>query len=50
MPIYPPALDDRNFDDLVEELLARIPGHVPEWSNPRVGDPGRTLIELAGSR
>ncbi len=45
MPIQPPSLDDRNFDDLVEELLARIPAHTPEW-NPRLGDPGRTLIEL----
>jgi hypothetical protein len=46
MPIRPPALDDRKFDDLVAELLARIPAHTPEWTNPRVGDPGRTLIEL----
>jgi predicted phage baseplate assembly protein len=46
MPIRPPALDDRRFDDLVEELLARIPAHTPEWTHPRVGDPGRTLIEL----
>lgn len=46
MPIRPPALDDRNFDDLVEDLLARIPAHTPEWTNPRPGDPGRTLIDL----
>ncbi|WP_431287220.1 putative baseplate assembly protein [Roseateles chitinivorans] len=30
----------------MEELLARIPAHTPEWTNPRLGDPGRTLIEL----
>src|SRR6476661_6659107 len=46
MPIRPPALDDRSFDDLVAELVARIPAHTPEWTNPRLGDPGRTLIEL----
>jgi hypothetical protein len=46
VPLSLPALDDRSFQDLVDELLARIPGHVPEWTNPRVGDPGRTLIEL----
>ena len=46
MPIRVPALDDRSFDDLVEELLARIPAHVPEYTNPRLGDPGRTMIEL----
>ncbi|WP_437277756.1 putative baseplate assembly protein [Sorangium sp. So ce375] len=46
MPIRPPALDDRSFHDLVEELVARIPAHTPEYTDPRVGDPGRTLIEL----
>ena len=46
MPIRPPALDDRGFEDLVQEALARIPAHTPEWTNPRSGDPGRTLIEL----
>src|SRR5437868_2112318 len=46
MPIIPPSLDDRSFDDLVEELVARIPAHTPEWSNATPGDPGRTIIEL----
>lgn len=45
MPIQIPKLDDRSFDDLVEELLALVPAHTPEWT-PRLGDPGRTLIEL----
>lgn len=46
MPIPHYKLDDRNFEDLVAELLSRIPGHTPEWTNPRVGDPGRTMVEL----
>jgi predicted phage baseplate assembly protein len=46
MPIRPPALDDRRYEDLVAELVARIPAHTPEWTYPRAGDPGRTLIEL----
>ena len=46
MPIRPPALDDRSFDDLVAELVARIPAHTDEWTHPRPGDPGYTLIEL----
>ncbi|HZG43224.1 MAG TPA: hypothetical protein VEY93_09700, partial [Longimicrobium sp.] len=46
MPITPPVLDDRGFDDLVQELVARIPAHTPEWTHPRPGDPGRTLLEL----
>lgn len=46
MPIHPPALDDRSFNDLTDELLQRIPAHTPEWTNPQLGDPGRTIIEL----
>ena len=46
MPLIPPALDDRSYDDLVQEMLANIPAHTPEWTNPQPGDPGRTLIEL----
>ena len=46
MPIVPPRLDDRSYDDLVKELIARIPAHTPEWTHVRPGDPGRTLIEL----
>jgi len=46
MPIVPPVLDDRRFNDLVSELVARIPAHTPEWTNPMLGDPGRTVIDL----
>ncbi|MFH7319197.1 putative baseplate assembly protein [Desulfurivibrio sp. D14AmB] len=46
MPIQPPRLDDRRYEDLVEELLARVPAHTPEWVPQPAGDPGRTLLEL----
>lgn len=46
MPIPRYRLDDRSFDDLVKEMVARIPSHTPEWTNPQIGDPGRTLIDL----
>lgn len=46
MSLPVPSLDDRRFDDLVAELLDRIPAHTPEWTHPSPGDPGRTLIEL----
>ena len=46
MPITPPRLDDRSYEDLVDELLARVPAHTPEWAPAEQGDPGRTLLEL----
>lgn len=46
MPIVPPRLDDRSFQELVDELVARIPAHTPEWTHAAPGDPGRTLLEL----
>lgn len=39
-------LDDRTFEDLVQECLLRIPRYCPEWTNHNPGDPGITLIEL----
>jgi hypothetical protein len=44
--LIPPALDDRSYEDLRQEMLASIPAHTPEWTAPQQGDPGRTLIEL----
>ena len=46
MPIRPPALDDRSFEDLVADLVRRIPAHTPEWTTASDGDPGRTMIDL----
>jgi predicted phage baseplate assembly protein len=39
-------LDDRTFDDLMDEALLRIPRYCPEWTNYNPSDPGVTLIEL----
>ncbi|MEH1868457.1 MAG: putative baseplate assembly protein [Nostoc sp.] len=39
-------LDDRAFDDLVEECIMRIPRYCPEWTDHNLSDPGITLIEL----
>jgi len=38
--------DDRAFERLVREALARLPAHAPEWTNHNASDPGVTLIEL----
>jgi predicted phage baseplate assembly protein len=40
------VLDDRRFQDLVNEARLRITGACPEWTEHNVSDPGITLIEL----
>jgi len=46
MPLVPPPLDSRKYQDLLDEALARIPVHTPEWTNFNASDPGVTLIEI----
>jgi hypothetical protein len=46
MPITAPTIDDRSFQDLVREALARVPVHTPEWTQLAHSDPGVTLVEL----
>ena len=41
-----PELDDRSFDDIVEEAIRLIPQYCPEWTNFNRADPGITLLEL----
>jgi hypothetical protein len=45
--IPPPKLDDRKFNDIVDEAISMIPRYAPEWTNHNPSDPGITLIELA---
>ncbi|MEO0536684.1 MAG: hypothetical protein AAF215_22750 [Cyanobacteria bacterium P01_A01_bin.123] len=46
MPINIPPLDDRNYTDILQDAIARIPVHNPEWTNFNDSDPGVTLIQL----
>ena len=46
MPIQAPSLDKRRYQDILNEALARIPVHNPEWTNFNPSDPGVTLIEV----
>ncbi len=46
MPLPDPQLDDRNFQDIVNEAKSLIPRYCPEWTDHNVSDPGVTLIEL----
>jgi predicted phage baseplate assembly protein len=46
LPLDAPNLDDRTFDDLYREVVARVPVHTPEWTNVGDSDPGTTLLQL----
>src|SRR5882762_6507298 len=46
MPLQIPTIDNRRYQDLLNEALARIPVHNPEWTNFNKSDPGVTLVEL----
>ncbi len=46
MALVAPKLDDRNFQDIVDEAKKRIPHYTKEWTDHNVSDPGVTLIEL----
>ncbi len=46
MPITLPVLDDRNFEQILQEAVRRIPVYTPEWTNFNESDPGITLVEL----
>jgi len=41
-----PSLDDRRFQDFVDEAKRLIPRYCPEWTDHNVSDPGITLLEL----
>ncbi len=46
MSLAPLQLDDRKFQDLVDEAKKRIDYYCEEWTDHNVSDPGVTLIEL----
>jgi hypothetical protein len=41
-----PNIDDKRFDELVDEMLAAIPVYDPNWTDYNATDPGVTLVEL----
>ncbi len=48
MPLEVPRIDVHpTYQEILEEALARIPIHNPEWTNYNIqGDPGVTLLQL----
>ncbi|HET7180833.1 MAG TPA: hypothetical protein VFI15_01215, partial [Candidatus Limnocylindrales bacterium] len=45
MALPVPNLDDRRFQDLVDEAKRLVQQRCPEWTDHNVSDPGVTLIE-----
>ena len=45
MPLPTPNLDDRRFQDLVDDAKRLVQQRCPEWTDHNVSDPGVTLIE-----
>jgi baseplate J-like protein len=46
VPLTLPNLDNRRYQELLDEALARVPVYTPEWTNFNKSDPGVTLIEI----
>lgn len=44
--LVPPNLDDRTWQDIVDQARALIPKYAPEWTDHNPSDLGITLIEL----
>ena len=46
MPLPQPTFDSRTYREILNEAIARIPAHNPEWTNFNDADPGITLLQL----
>ena len=46
MSLPVPNLDDKTFEQLIEEARALIPRFAPEWTDHNLHDPGITFMEL----
>jgi predicted phage baseplate assembly protein len=44
--LVPPNLDDRTWQDLVNEVRGLIPKYAPQWTDHNPSDLGMTLVEL----
>jgi predicted phage baseplate assembly protein len=46
MSVPIPDLDNRTFEELVDEAKRLIPVYAPQWTDHNLHDPGITFIEL----
>jgi predicted phage baseplate assembly protein len=49
MPLPAPNLDDRRFQDFVDDAKRLLQRRIPAWTNHNVHDPGVTLIEAVAT-
>ena len=49
MPLPAPNLDDRRFQDFVDDAKRLLQRRIPAWSDHNVHDPGVTLIEAVAT-
>ena len=50
MALPAPNLDDRRFQQLVDDAKRLVQRNCPEWTDHNVSDPGVTLVEVEGFR
>lgn len=46
MSLPEPTIDDRSFEEILDEALSRIPVHNPDWTNFNESDPGVTMLQV----
>jgi len=46
VPLSLPLIDDRDYEQLRDEAVERIPVDAPDWTDFQDSDPGVTLVEL----
>ena len=49
MPLPAPNLDDRRFQDFVDDAKRLVQRRIPSWTDHNVHDPGVTLIEAVAT-
>jgi predicted phage baseplate assembly protein len=48
MPLdsYLPAIDNRRYQDIMDEVRTRIPRYTPEWTDLNDNDPGMAMLQV----
>jgi len=46
MSLPEPNIDDRSYEEILDEALERIPVHNPAWTNFNESDPGVTMLQV----